>query len=176
VDICKELIKCGGWIEAEDDCGDTPLHWAVREEQREVVEMLLALGANPFHLNEDEESPIILAESVGSEAIVNVFDAIASTSGNEVDGDAYGFSLVSSNDIGSVGVPKETELSTSMEFVISDDSSDGNVDIEVNTSGTVYPSSLGKEDEYIFLAGKDEKYPPGSSVNKNKKNSYIDCK
>jgi ankyrin repeat protein len=180
-DICKELIKFGGWIDAEDDCGDTPLHWAVREEQIEIVQILLALGANPFHENEDEESPMKLAESVGSDSLVNVFDAIASTDGNDVDGEVYGLSLVSSNDIGSIGVPKEIEptlLLNSMDYVNSDDSSGGNVDFEViDTSGTVYPSSLGKEDEYIFLAGKDDKNPPRRSVNNNNKsNSYIDCK
>lgn len=175
-DICKELIKFGGWIDAEDDCGDTPLHWAVREEQIEIVELLLTLGANPFHLNEDEESPLKLAESVGSEALVNAFDSFAWSTGSEIDGDAYIFSVISSNDFGfSKDLPKGE---SSMDVVYSDDSLSGgnseDLEVVVNTSGTVYPSSLGKEDEYIFLAGKDEKYSTGNpSVYKN---MSIDCK
>jgi len=93
-DICKELIKFGGWIDVEDDCGDTPLHWAVREEQIEVIEILLSLGADPYHLNEDDESPLNLAESGCSEALVNTFDSI--TYSVDIDIGLAGFSF--SND------------------------------------------------------------------------------
>jgi len=163
-DICRELIKFGGWIDAEDDCGDTPLHWAVREEQVEIVEVLLSLGADPYHLNEDDESPLNLAESVGSDSLVNVFDSIACPVEIEIDGEAYGFPFMSNDTTFS---KEETSNSMDVDVVNSDDSVGGNVDInEIDTSGTVYPSSLGKEEEYLYLAGKDlDKYINGGEKN-----------
>jgi len=167
-DICRELIKFGGWIDAEDDCGDTPLHWAVREEQLEIVEILLSLGADPYHLNEDDESPLNLAESVGSDSLVNAFDSIACSSEIEIDGEAYGFPF--SHDYNAREHSKEdTSNSMDVDVVYSDDSiSSGNVDInEIDTSGTVYPSSLGKEDEFLYVAGKDMQKYLGENIHSN---------
>jgi len=155
-DICREIIKFGGWIDAEDDCGDTPLHWAVREEQIEIVRILLSSGADPYHLNEDDESPLNLAETVGTDSLVNVFDSIACSMDSEIDGEAYGFTFMNSTDFSNVskGPDRSTE-SISMDVDSNDDSlSGGTVDIDINSSGTVYPSSLGKEDEYLYVAGK----------------------
>jgi hypothetical protein len=166
-DICKEIIKFGGWIDAEDDCGDTPLHWAVREEQVDIVGILLGLGADPYHENEDNESPFNLAESVGSESIVNVFDSIAGTKDTketEIDGEAFDFTFMKSNDYRISKGLDESSNAMEVDVTNSDDSVHGTVEIDVNSSGTVHPSSFGKEDEYFFLAGLEEK-----NINEEKK-------
>jgi len=154
-DISKELIKYGGWIDAEDDCGDTPLHWAVREEQLAIVGLLLRLGADPHHVNEDDESPINLVENVGSDALVNAFDSIAgSTNGlNETgfDGVSDVFSYMNSNCFKiSRGSSKDDSNSMEIELGNSD------IDVDINSSGTVHPTSFGKDDEYMHSsAGKE---------------------
>jgi hypothetical protein len=145
-DICRELIKFGGWIDVEDDSGDTPLHWAVREEQIETVEMLLSLGADPYHLNEDDESPLSLAENVGSDTLVNAFDSISYSVEIETDGEA-GFSFGKGDFNTKEHSKEDTSYSMDVDVVSEDSQSD--------ISGTVYPSSLGNEDEFLYIAGKD---------------------
>jgi len=172
VDICKELLRYGGWIDTEDDCGDTPLHWAVREEQREVIELLLNCGADPNHLNEDDESPQMLAESVSSESIVNVFDSIAASDmDTDLDAEANGFIFMNSSEF--LATTKRPSISvndeSSIDVELSDDSigRSGNIEIDISSSGTVYPSSLGKEDEYIHVAGKPVNNIHNHNLNNN---------
>jgi len=73
LDIVRLLVQEGSWLEAEDDTGDTALHFAVREEHAHVVEFLLLSGADPEHCNEDNESPLMLAELVASPAVFSLF-------------------------------------------------------------------------------------------------------
>jgi len=72
-EITRLIVEEGAYMDMEDECGETPLHFAVREERVEMVDYLLAVGANPDHLNQDEESPEDLAQMVGSPAMKNVF-------------------------------------------------------------------------------------------------------
>eukprot|EP01129_Flabellula_baltica_P008275 TRINITY_DN326_c0_g1_i1.p1 TRINITY_DN326_c0_g1~~TRINITY_DN326_c0_g1_i1.p1 ORF type:complete len:277 (+),score=51.45 TRINITY_DN326_c0_g1_i1:217-1047(+) len=60
------LIERGGNLECEDECGDTPLHWAVREDNSDCINLLINSGANIHHQNEDGESPLMFAEIFGT--------------------------------------------------------------------------------------------------------------
>jgi len=161
LDICKELIRYGALIDLEDDCGDTPLHWAVREEKLEIVELLLSVGADPKHMNEDEESPQMLAQSVGSDSIASVFDSSMDTDIVDIGDDTAGFTFANSNDSFFVSskISSIEDVSDDMELDLSDDglslSKSANINIDLRTSGTVYPSSFGKEDEYL-IAGRSD--------------------
>jgi len=70
------LTSVGGALEAEDECGDTPLHFAVREDRVDAVRFLLSKGADPHHENQDGESPSLLAKIVGSNTVKNLFLSI----------------------------------------------------------------------------------------------------
>jgi len=95
--LVRLLVEEGGaYVDAEDECGDTPLHFAVREDKVEIVEYLLAVGADPDHENQDEESATELAEMVGSPAIKNAFKVHNERPDNMVLGGCLQPSLVAS--------------------------------------------------------------------------------
>jgi len=81
VDIISFLLNEGSWIEIEDECGDTPLMYATREEIPQAVEVLLMHGADADHPNEDDETPAMLAEEIASESVRDLF---ATYAGREV--------------------------------------------------------------------------------------------
>jgi ankyrin repeat protein len=62
VELIDELLSHGCWLESRDECGETALHWAVRESLLDIVDYLLAHGANPDALNDDDESSAHFAE------------------------------------------------------------------------------------------------------------------
>jgi len=85
-EICVALLRHGAWIEAEDECGETALHWAVREENLEISETLLRNGANPDHPNEEDETPRDLSNLSTSENITQLLDTFVGTvSFSEID-------------------------------------------------------------------------------------------
>ena len=43
--VITELIKAGADVNATDDYGNTPLHYATRSREEDCVALLLALGA-----------------------------------------------------------------------------------------------------------------------------------
>ena len=53
------LLDHGAEVNCSDNDGNTPLHWVTRSLQ--VVEMLLAKGANPNFRNKDREMPVYVA-------------------------------------------------------------------------------------------------------------------
>ena len=55
VESVRELVKEIAALDAFDDIGYTPLHYAVKHEQFEIVELLLDAGAN---INAHEEATI----------------------------------------------------------------------------------------------------------------------
>jgi len=73
LEIARLIVEEGATVDSEDDCGDTPLHFAVREDRVEMVSYLLYVGADPEHTNQDDESPAELAEMFGSSAVKNAF-------------------------------------------------------------------------------------------------------
>lgn len=62
IELIDELLSHGCWLESRDECGETALHWAVRESLLDIVDYLLAHGANPDALNDDDESSAHFAE------------------------------------------------------------------------------------------------------------------
>jgi len=60
------LTSFGVHKNASDIDGDTPLHYAVREDHAMAVQALLAAGAEPSVRNEDLETPLHLAVVVSS--------------------------------------------------------------------------------------------------------------
>jgi len=99
VTLVQLLLKFGAWIDADDECGDTPLHFAVRDNRVEVVECLLLQGANCNRLNEDEESPMQLAEIVGTSELRNVFNVITSANSSSLAGESSNDLLRRSQDM-----------------------------------------------------------------------------
>jgi ankyrin repeat protein len=81
------LVEHGAWLEAVDEEGDTPLHFAVREGHAEVVEWLLSSGADRHHLNDDEESPLFLATTFGDAKVLAAFEAHKEQSFEHIDAD-----------------------------------------------------------------------------------------
>lgn len=65
-DICDLLIQHGAWLEFEDAEGESPLFFAVRENSFPVVSLLLTAGASPSHPNNDQDTPITLAQECHS--------------------------------------------------------------------------------------------------------------
>jgi len=61
------LVRFGARLNAADDEGDSPLHWAVREGKVEAAQALVQLGASIEQCNEDGESPLELAVSLEDE-------------------------------------------------------------------------------------------------------------
>jgi len=74
LDLVTLLVQEGCWLENMDECGDTALHYAVREDRAHIVQYLLLQGADPNNENEDEETPLLLAETVGSVAVMKLFE------------------------------------------------------------------------------------------------------
>jgi len=80
IGMCEMLLKNGAWIEAEDENGETTLHWSVREDNIEISELLIRYGANPDHPNEDEDTPREMTKLSTNDDIINLFDS----SGNDL--------------------------------------------------------------------------------------------
>ncbi|KAG7488575.1 hypothetical protein MATL_G00035650 [Megalops atlanticus] len=69
-------------LNATDDEGNTPLHWAVQRNQTESCAALLELGADPNILNRALMSPLHLAVSLSHNAIVSVLLSHSRTDAN----------------------------------------------------------------------------------------------
>jgi len=68
----KLLVEAGAEIDARGESGFTPLHCAAEQNHAEAASLLLALGAKILE-NDHGETPLILAEAVGSEEVLKVF-------------------------------------------------------------------------------------------------------
>lgn len=60
-DVIKELVKAGANINRKDEDGNTLLHEAVINQDRQRVELLLRSGANPNIINDDGDTPLLFA-------------------------------------------------------------------------------------------------------------------
>ena len=49
--VCETLVACGSDIDATDSYGDTPLIWAVCQNQFDIARSLLALNADTTKTN-----------------------------------------------------------------------------------------------------------------------------
>lgn len=81
VNIARYLIYHGACLYAEDDMGDIPLHYAIRESSTAVTALLLDMHEQyqkavqlTSHMpsNEDGETPLHLAASIGSATMVDL--------------------------------------------------------------------------------------------------------
>ncbi len=59
----KRLIEEGADVNAKDDNGDLPLHYAVRNDNRDLVELLIEEGADVNTKDKDGQSPLHWAKS-----------------------------------------------------------------------------------------------------------------
>ncbi len=60
-DVIDFLVKQGANIDHQDEQGDTPLHTAIRHDQRVVVKYLLNKGARLDRVNREGQTPLGLA-------------------------------------------------------------------------------------------------------------------
>jgi ankyrin repeat protein len=63
------------WVAARDGAGYTLLHWAALGGRREVMELLLARGADPGRVDGGGQTPLRTAASMGDQALVQRFAA-----------------------------------------------------------------------------------------------------
>ena len=64
-DVVKHLLRAGPAIDVRDGDGNTLLSNAVFNDAQEIIELLLAAGADPALKNNHDVSPAELAESMG---------------------------------------------------------------------------------------------------------------
>lgn len=70
--LVQRLLANGAFLNAADDAGDTALHWVIREQNHTMLGYLLAQkGCNPDIANEDGETPLHLAASLGEDLHVD---------------------------------------------------------------------------------------------------------
>jgi ankyrin repeat protein len=60
--------------------GDTPLHWAVRHGQYQMLNLLLDQGAGFDVKNSDAETPLLLAASINDDMMMRLLLAKVNTS------------------------------------------------------------------------------------------------
>jgi ankyrin repeat protein len=70
--LIQLLIKYGAHVNEEDDDGDTPLHWSVRQSDLQIAKQLLQYGADIFAVNEDEETPLDMAVALDEQIVAQV--------------------------------------------------------------------------------------------------------
>jgi ankyrin repeat protein len=71
-DVIDFLVKQGASIDHQDDQGDTPLHTAIRQDQRVVVKYLLIKGARLDLVNRNGETPLGLAMALHHDDITRL--------------------------------------------------------------------------------------------------------
>ena len=63
-DTIVMLIALGQNVNAKDDDGSTPLHYAAAKSNKEVNELLIVEGADVNAKDEDGETPLVFANKV----------------------------------------------------------------------------------------------------------------
>jgi ankyrin repeat protein len=71
-DVIGFLVKQGASIDHQETGGDTPLHSAIRENQRVAVKYLLIKGARLDLVNQENQTPLALAIALKHEDIVRL--------------------------------------------------------------------------------------------------------
>ena len=64
MDIVQKLLEHGAFVNAVDDCNETPLFYALRSGHRRVLSHLLRSGSNTNHCDLDDETPLHFASSL----------------------------------------------------------------------------------------------------------------
>jgi ankyrin repeat protein len=80
-DIARELLDHGAAVDPMDSYGNTPLWVAVFNSKGEgdLIELLLARGADPYHLNRSGRTPIDLARLIASSDVARFFSHLPPT-------------------------------------------------------------------------------------------------
>ena len=68
-------LACGANVNAKNDSGDTPLHWAGFNESAAVIEALLETGADVNAKSDDGNTPLDWAEIVGNETAIELLQS-----------------------------------------------------------------------------------------------------
>ena len=71
-DVIDFLVKQGAGIDHQDGGGDTPLHSAIRQNQRVVVKYLLIKGARLELVNAEGQTPLALAVALKHDDIARL--------------------------------------------------------------------------------------------------------
>ena len=67
------MLKAEADIEARDDDGETPLHYAARAASAEVVSALFKAGADIDAQNDDGDTPPVIAAIYGNIEAASIF-------------------------------------------------------------------------------------------------------
>ena len=73
--IAELLIAKGADVDAVDNRGKTPLHWAARWQNPEVAELLIANAANINVVDNRGKTPLDMAREAGHASIAEMLEA-----------------------------------------------------------------------------------------------------
>ncbi|KAI7862859.1 kinase-like domain-containing protein [Spinellus fusiger] len=82
-DTIKELVEQGVSVDSQDETGYTPLHAAVSYEQTQVVNYLLACQCNINLGDNDQDTPLYVAETVAMASLLVDHGALPTHTNNE---------------------------------------------------------------------------------------------
>lgn len=63
--LVKELLDSGANVNEQDNFGWTPLNWAAGKGSTQIIETLLAAGADPGKAGVDQRTPLMIALAAG---------------------------------------------------------------------------------------------------------------
>lgn len=77
-DVAAIILGAGGRFDVEDEHGNQPLWYAVRDPHRDLsmIELLLLHGADPNHRNQYGKTPLEAARARGIEPLVQLLTAV----------------------------------------------------------------------------------------------------
>jgi len=73
VDCVKKLVAAGVDVNATNEFGNTPLHYAAAQNQVAMAAALIEAGANPNVSNNNGQTPLSIARRKGSDRLIALF-------------------------------------------------------------------------------------------------------
>ena len=67
IEVIKQYLAAGGDVNAKNDDGRTPLHWAPLESHKEIAELLIVNGADVNAKNDGGDTPLNYWASMNTE-------------------------------------------------------------------------------------------------------------